>query len=339
MKKSIIFITGILLIVVCFAAVFAGCKTPEAPENVVEGLPSDILSDVDVAPEQAVADTATVDILQFINDENLTNGQKIAKIMDAIEENETKVLRYTYFKYTKGTTKLSEANNFMMIYQRLKKQDREVKDDIILKYPINLGTSSMMFNLYSATAAKSKGIYADGKLWRLAVDNADLKYDEKTGLISVDDSAWKKGSDFGDKDETSLQTQNREESKKTALNFSCEGIISNDGAKIEKKTTESGAVYYELTFKADIDVANADSATIDKLEQDNTASKMSFNELSVSVQVWECGLIKEMYYKESWNGTIIGQTGVANSETYIEYSYSERDNSNEKTQSIINGLK
>lgn len=335
MKKFIAVIT-VVLVIGLFAACFTGCVDAyEGP--ISEGLPSGILSGVDTAPSEEIKNSITVSITDILNDSTLADNEKVRLVMDAIEENETKVLRYTYFKYTKGQTTLSEENDFMMVYQRLKKQDREIKDDIILKFPINLGTSDTLFNLYSFSAAKSKGIYADGKLWRLAVDMEDLVYDgEGTGLLSVKDGAWKKGSDFGDKDETSIQTQNREESKKTALNFSKENIISTEGLSI-KHNDEGG--YYEITFKANLDIANADSTTIDRLEQDNGASNMSFNKLEVTVQIWDCGLIKEMDYVESWNGKIIGKTGTANAETHIEYSYTLADCDHTETQAIINSLK
>lgn len=334
MKKIIPFI-AVVAVIGLVAAGFAGCVDPyEGP--ISEGLPSGILSGVNTAPSAEVVETLTVSIEDIINDSSLADNEKVRLIMDAVEENETKVLRYTYFKYTKGQTTMSEANDFMMIYQRLKKQDRQIKDDIILKFPINLGTSSTMFNFYASTAAKSKGIYADGKLWRLSTGLDDLEYDgEGTGLLSVKEGAWKKGSDFGDKNETSIQTQNREESKKTALNFSKENIISSDGVSIVHN--EKG--YYEITFKANISVANADSTTIARLEQDNSASGMSFNKLEVKIQVWDCGLIKEMYYDESWNGTIMGFNGVANASTYIEYSYTLEDCDHSETQAIINSLK
>lgn len=333
--KKILPVIAVMLVIGLFATCFAGCvDSYEGP--ISEGLPSNILKDTNTAPSNEVKATVTMSIDSIINDASLADNEKVRLIMDAIEENETKVLRYTYFKYTKGRTTLSEANDFMMIYQRLKKQDRDIKDDIILKFPINLGTSNTFFSIYASTAAGSKGIYADGKLWRLKVDMSDLVYDGSgTGLLSVKEGAWKKGSDFGDKDETSAQTQNREESKKTALNFSCENIISTEGISIVHKD----AGYYEITFKANLDVANNDSATIERLEQDNSASSMSYNKLEVKVQVWDCGLIKSMYYDESWNGKIVGQTGVADASTYIEYSYSAADCDHSETQAIINSLK
>lgn len=334
MKKFITFIS-VVLVIGLVAACFAGCvNSYEGP--ISDELPHDILTGVDTAPSDEIKNSITVSIQDIVNDATLANNEKVRLIMDAIEENETKVLRYTYFKYTKGQTTLSEENDFMMIYQRIKKQDRDIKDDIILKFPINVGTSDQLFSIYATTAAGSKGIYADGMLWRLKVSLSDLLYDgEGTGLLSVKDGAWKKGSDFGNKEETSVQTQNREESKKTALNFSCENIISADGVSI----THNEAGYYEISFKADIDVANADETTIDRLEQDNTASSMSFNKLEVTVQVWDCGLIKEMDYVESWNGKIVGFSGTANAETHIEYSYTLEDCDHTETQAIINSLK
>lgn len=336
--KKLIPIIAIVLVIGLTAACFAGCA-PNYEGPIAEDAPEGMLSGSNTAPSDEIKATVTKDIMQYINDETMADNEKVRYIMDAIEENETKVLRYTYFKYTKGQTTLSKENDFVMIYQRLKKQDRNIKDDIILKFPINVGTSNMMFSLYAATAAKSKGIYADGKLWRLQLDMKDLVYDGETGLLSVKEGAWKKGSDFGDRNETSVQTQNREESKKTALNFSKENIVSSDNLTIEHKTTNNGDGYYEIYFEANVSVANADGTTIDRLEQDNGASNMSFNYLKVTVQIWDCGLIKGMQYSESWNGDIIGLSGTANAETTIEYSYTLEDCDHSSTQAIINSLK
>ncbi len=333
--KKIVPVIAIVLVIGLFTACFAGCvDSYEGP--ISEGLPSGVLSGVNTTPSEEIQQSVTENIVDIINDSSLADNEKVRLVMDAVEENETKVLRYSYFKYTKGQTTLSEANDFMMIYQRLKKQDREIKDDIILKFPINLGTSDLFFNVYASTAAGSKGIYADGKLWRLKVDMEDLIYDgEDTGLLSVKEGAWEKGSDFGDKDEESVWTQNREETKKTALNYSCKNIIDTEGVSI----THNEKGYYEITFKANLEVANNDSTTIDRLKQDNGATNMSFNKLEVKIQIWDCGLVKEMYYEESWNGKIVGQSGVADASTYIEYSYTLEDCDHSSTQAILNSLK
>lgn len=336
--KKIITAMCVAVIVATFGAMLVGCYDSYEGELSVD-YPTNILQDVNVAPDEAVVASVAVDIEAILNDTTLADNEKIRKVMDGLEENESKVLRYAYFKYTKGNTKIDDANNFTLIDQRLKKQDAAAKDDIILKLPINNGTSTSLYNFYAPTVANgTKGIFADGDLWRLKtdLDNVTYNYDQK-GLLTVADDAWEKGSDWGPNGkENGKDTQNREEAKKTAINFSCANIISSEGITIEHNDEEG---YYTLKFKADVAVANADKTTVDKLANDNKpASNVKYNLLEYTVTVWDCGLFRTINTKENWSGSFIGMESDADVEMYYEFSYSERDLDHSKTQAIIDRL-
>lgn len=181
----------------------------------------------------------------------------------------------------------------------------------------------------------------------MQADGDKIKYDKKSGLLSVDNADWKKHSQFGSSGTISPGIHNLDDAKKTCANWNCDGIVVADSAKIEKKTTDNGDVYYELTFEIDKDVANADETTISRLEQDNSGVNMSVNYINATVQVWECGLLKYYTTDESWNGKIgkgLNETiglwyeGSAQSVSNVFYSYSERDNDMSNSESIKNGL-
>lgn len=336
MKKIITAIT-VLMMVCTIGCIAIACDDGEYNVNEADGIPS-VLLDTEVAPDASVASSVNTPILPFINDASLTDAEKIQKIMNAAEINESYASRFTYFNYTTGTTSI-DGKSGTLIYQRLRKQTSNSKDDITLKLPINhnFGSSEVAFVRSAVIRYNPPG----NTYYRMEADGEDIKYDSETGLLSVDNSAWKKkiGS-FGT--EGTITPGDVEDMKKTCTNWSCKNIVKADTAKIEKKTTEDGAVYYELTFEIDSAVANSDAATIDRLQQDNSGKNMSVNYIRMKVQMWECGLLKAYSTEESWNGkigaVILWYEGSAESKANVVYSYSERDNDMSNTESIKNGL-
>lgn len=337
MKKIITLIT-ILTLIGSVGLLAVACDDGEYNVNEFEGIPN-VLQDYEVAPDESVAASVHTAILPIINDTTLSDAEKIQQIMNAAEYNESFVNRYTYFNYTKGTTTIKDKSG-TLIYQRLRKQNANAKDDMTLKLPVNhnFGSTEVMFVRNAALRYNPAG----NTYYRMEADGKDIKYDEESGLLSVDNSAWKKHSQFGSEGTISPGLHNLEDAKKTCANWSCKDIVSADSAKIEKKTTKNGDVYYELTFEIDKDVANADSTTIARLEQDNSGKNMSVNYIKAKVQIWECGLLKYYSTDESWNGkigaAIIWYTGSAESVSNVFYSYSERDNDMSNSESIKNGL-
>lgn len=342
MKKVITLLT-LLMLISSVGLLAVACDDGEYNVTEAEGVPN-VLQDYEVAPEVSVAESVHTAILPIINDSSLSTAEKIQQIMNAVEYNESFVNRYTYFNYTKGTTKIEDKSG-TLIYQRLRKQNSDSKDDTTLKLPVNhnFGATEVAFVRSAALRYNPAG----NTYYRMQADGDKIKYDEKSGLLSVDNADWKKHSQFGSSGTISPGIHNLEDAKKTCANWNCEGIVAADSAKIEKKTTDNGDVYYELTFEIDKDVANADETTISRLEQDNSGVNMSVNYIKATVQVWECGLLKYYTTDESWNGKIgkgLNETiglwyeGSAQSVSNVFYSYSERDNDMSNSESIKNGL-
>lgn len=342
MKKIITLLT-LLTLIASVGMLAVACDDGEYNVNEFEGIPN-VLQDYSLAPEAEVAESVHTAILPIINDSALSDAEKIQKIMNAAEYNEAYVIRYTYFNYTKGTTSLTDKSG-TLIYQRLRKQNENSKDDMTLKLPINhnFGSIEVAFVRNAALRYNPPG----NTYYRMEADGKDIKYNAETGLLSVDNSAWKKHKDFGSEGTISPGDHNLDDAKKTCTNWNCEGIVVAETAKIEKKTTNDGSVYYELTFEVDKEVANNDSTTIERLEKDNSGINMSINYIKVTAQIWECGLLKSYVTDESWNGKIgkganetlgIWYEGAADSKCTVIYSYSERDNDMTNSESIKNGL-
>ena len=62
--------------------------------------------DSEVAPDDVVAATAKVSIVDIVNNASLTTAQKIQKIMSATEQNEITAERFNYFQYKTGSTEI-----------------------------------------------------------------------------------------------------------------------------------------------------------------------------------------------------------------------------------------
>lgn len=264
--------------------------------------------------------------------------------MSATEQNEITAERFNYFQYKKGSTEI-DGKSGTLIYQRHRKQNQECKDDITLKRAINANFGPTELNFVQDSMIRL--VYNDA-IYRIKGNVADVTYDGATGLLVVsDDATWEKGKDFG-KHELVEWSQNLDETKKTCANWECEGIVSEEGATINRVEQDgTGDVYYELKFTVDTAVANADSATIARLENDNSGKDMSVGKLEVVAQVWECGLMKFYQTDETWSGEIgariIGDSGIwykgsADSQSYTWYSYTERDNDMSESIAILNSM-
>lgn len=330
--KKLLAAMCLTVIVATTCALFVSCVDPKEV-NMFEGIPNE-LEDSEVAPDSVVAATAHVSVTDIVEDASMTTGQKIAAIMSATEQNEITAERFNYFQYKVGSTDLG-SNHGTLIYQRLRKQNQECKDDTTFKLAVNHNFDAVAINFVQDAMIR---LGYDNKIYRIEGDVANLDYDEDSGLVYMtDNTGWSKGKNFGDYESVS-SSQNLDETKKTCANWSCENIVSEENASIERKTTDSGNAYYELTFSVDLTVANADPDTISRLENDNGASGMSLGKLEVRAEVWECGLMKFYETSETWTGRIVLYSGSADTHSYTWYSYTERDNDMSGSVAILNTL-
>lgn len=341
--KKIITAMCVAVIVATFGAVLVGCGEDSLVADIPDNIPNKLL-DSEVAPDDVVAATAKVSIVDIVNDASLTTAQKIQKIMSATEQNEITAERFNYFQYKTGSTEI-DGKSGTLIYQRHRKQNQKDKDDTTLKRAINANFGATELNFVQSSMIRL--VYNDA-IYRIQGAVADVNYDSTTGLLVVaDDATWSKGDNFGGY-ELVEWSQNLDETKKTCANWECEGIVSEEGATINRVEQDgTGDVYYELKFTVDTAVANADSATIDRLENDNSGKDMSVGKLEVTAQVWECGLMKFYQTDETWSGEIgkrlIGDSGIwykgsADSQSYTWYSYTERDNDMSESIAILNSM-
>lgn len=322
MKKSLI-VFAVLAIILTSCLAFTACSDP-LNVTIVPVDYSAVLNDYLKYPDEAnVTSMQAVDrnVADIYADASLTDAEKVAQIMDRATYNEMECEYFTYFMDKVGTTNLGD-NSGTLLYQRLRRQSDTLKDDTTVKLPVNHNFDAIASS--SVTAADIRYV-KDGKYFRMDCGASDMTYDSKTGLVVG--SNWKKQSRGNwNKTENAADSRSYDEARKIAINWSAEGIVSAEGIAMEIKTDEAtGKNYYELTFSIDVDVANADSTTIDRLENDNGGSGMKFEYCKFKVQIWDCGLAKYYEIEESWSGTIVMYSGSAQSVTKVVFSYSEAD--------------
>ena len=322
MKKSLI-VFAVLAIILTSCLAFTACSDP-LNVTIVPVDYSAVLNDYLEYPDEAnVTSMQAVDrnVADIYADASLTDAEKVAQIMDRATYNEMECEYFTYFMDKVGTTNLGD-NSGTLLYQRLRRQSDTLKDDTTIKLPVNHNFDAMASSF--VTAADIRYV-KDGKYFRMDCGSSDMTYDSKTGLVVG--SNWKKQSRGNwNKTENAADSRSYDEARKIAINWSAEGIVSAEGIAMEIKTDEAtGKNYYELTFSIDVDVANADSTTIDRLENDNGGSGMKFEYCKFKVQIWDCGLAKYYEIDESWSGTIVMYSGSAQSVTKVVFSYSEAD--------------
>ena len=322
MKKSLI-VFAVLAIILTSCLAFTACTDP-LNVTIVPVDYSAVLNDYLEYPDEAnVTSMQAVDrnVADIYADASLTDAEKVAQIMDRATYNEMECEYFTYFMDKVGTTNLGD-NSGTLLYQRLRRQSDTLKDDTTIKLPVNHNFDAMASSF--VTAADIRYV-KDGKYFRMDCGASDMSYDSKTGLVVG--SNWKKQSRGNwNKTENAADSRSYDEARKIAINWSAEGIVDSENITIQSKVDENtGKVYYELSFSIDVDVANADSTTIDRLENDNGGSGMKFEYCKFKVQIWDCGLAKYYEIDESWSGTIVMYSGSAQSVTKVVFSYSEAD--------------
>ena len=322
MKKSLI-VFAVLAIILTSCLAFTACSDP-LNITIVPVDYSAVLIDYLKYPDEAnVTSMQAVErnVADIYADASLTDAEKVAQIMDRATYNEMECEYFAYFVDKVGTTNLGN-NSGTLLYQRLRRQSDTLKDDTTIKLPVNHNFDAIASS--SVTAADIRYV-KDGKYFRMDCGASDMNYDSKTGLVVG--SNWKKQSRGNwNKTENAADSRSYDEARKIAINWSAEGIVDSENITIQSKVDENtGKVYYELSFSIDVDVANADSTTIGRLENDNGGSGMKFEYCKFKVQIWDCGLAKYYEIDESWSGTIVMYSGSAKSVTKVVFSYSEAD--------------
>ena len=281
------------------------------------------------------------------SDKNLIAAQMIY----AAEKNIATAYQYSYFKNQVGTTDTG-SNSGTLIVQRMRRQNQTTKDDTTLKLPINHN-----FNAIYASAVSSNGKTAiryvrDSKIYR--INSKSVTYDEKTGLLGCD--SWSKGKNFGTEESVDWSANltearfnylslvegmaldpNYKIDDANIIDDNCDitkpkAIFKKSSAKIEDKNT-----YYEITVEVDPTFANADEDTMNLFNKDNgtTSGSSQITKCNITVQIWKCGLFKEINVDEVWSGTISGFAGNADAKSQTKYSYNDTDCNNDSVTEAI----
>ncbi len=344
--KKVLSVIALTLIVAVLCVSFTACANSQNGD-IVENIDySLVLKDYLQAPDAvnvasietkrsgAKDDVDPVDVKAIFEEyENgyLSITEAIAQMVDGATKNEIVCDHFAFFTNKIGSTKLGN-NEGSLIYQRLRRQNDEVKDDTTIKLPINHnfnGTASS-----TVTDATIRYV-ANGKYNRIGSKNSDIKYNFKTGILEV--NKWKKGSKWN-QNEDATWSRSYDEARKSVINWEADGIVSEKDATIVYKTDDNGNGYYELTFSIDISVANSDGTTIKALENDNGGSGMKFEYCNFVVQIWECGLAKRYDIEESWSGRIVMYSGSAQNKQTTVFSYSQADMDYSATDAIYKSL-
>ncbi|MDE6474703.1 MAG: hypothetical protein K2L70_06355 [Clostridia bacterium] len=334
--KKFLSVTLILALALTLCLSFVACKgdsqdVDKLTEIKYETLLADYLSYPDAANDAKMA-TISRNVTEIFNDSSLSDAQKIAQIMDRATKNEIECAYFSFFRNQVGETKIG-GNSGQLVYQRFRKQSDTLKDDTTIKLPINHNFGALESNFVTSADIR----YVNNGKYNRMSNKSNIVYNKDTGLLEVEQ--WKKHSKWNI-DEEAKWSRSYDEARKTCINWNVENIV--DSAKtisLTLKQDENNNEYYELVFSVNVGVANADSTTIKRLEEDNGGKDMKYEYCNFVIQIWKNGLAKKYQIDESWSGKIGGiYSGSAQSKSEIVFSYSERDLDNSKTESIYQGI-
>lgn len=338
--KKFLSVTLVLAIALTLCLSFVACKgDSQDVDKLTEINYEALLKDYQAYPDAANdAKMAAVErnVTQIFNDSSLTDAQKVAQIMERATNNEIECAYFSFFRNQVGETKIG-SNSGQLVYQRFRKQSDTLKDDTTIKLPINHNFGSTETGFVTAADIR----YVNNGKYNRMTKKSDIVYNKETGLLEVEQ--WKKHSKW-DIDEEAKWSRSYDEARKTCVNWNVENIVdSSKTISLAEKEDGNNNKYYELKFSVNVAVANNDSTTIERLENDNSGKNMKYEYCNFVVEIWQNGLAKKYVIDESWSGkigaAIIWYEGSATSKSEIIFSYSERDLDNSKTEAIYQSLK
>ncbi len=272
--------------------------------------------------------------------------------------NEEYIDKYVYFSSQTGSTDLGSKGMGDVTTQNYKLIVHQGEDTPGYKYHYTLkkvneatGTIDTFRSFFES--ARMRFVTDTDKLYRFEGD--DIRYEDGHDMSSeqpILTCDWKTGSDWGKDDPPIVK---REGEKLTLdgieediiqiaegngdepvihgnVNILAENIVKS--ASITEGKADGHSVY-EVTMELDVDVANADGASVAMLKNANSASECGWatdengSGPVITYQIWDNGLLK--YYKidETWEGKIkvllLSYSGGADTETEVWYSYSQKD--------------
>ena len=299
----------------------------------------------------AVADKHLVDgDIDFENKEVIAAAKPAAaKLFAYACYNERTLNQYVFFAHQEGDTDIS-AGSATAIKQEyyLRVNENENSCGYRYHYTIKMverseGTISMFKSAFES--ARTRITDETDLLYRL--EGSNIRVGERNEILGVDvlECDWKTGSDWGKHDVEMKKGDYIEPDKikddivsvagednitiRANINILAENIVQS--AFIMRDETEEGTEGYVIFMTIDTEVANKDEASLKMLRKANGSDDCEWvndgdvSGLSIVFRIWENGLFRMYSVSEKWKGKISGFSGIADSSTVYNYSYSDRD--------------
>ena len=264
--------------------------------------------------------------------------------------NERTLDKYVFFSNQEGDTDIS-AGSATAIKQEyyLRVNEHEGSCGYRYHYTIKMverseGTISMFKSAFES--ARTRITDRTDLLYRL--EGSNIRVGDRNSVLGVDmlECDWSTGKDWGvhdlnivkgdflepDKIEDDIVEHAGEDNItiRANINILAEDIVQH--AIIMEDESEDGETEgYVIFMTVDTEVANKDAASLKMLRKANGSddcvwvSEDDTSGLSIIFRIWNNGLFRMYSVSEKWSGKISGFTGIADSSTVYNYSYSDRD--------------
>lgn len=356
-KKKVFALTAVVVLIAVTAAVLSACTVAGAPPMADETYFGGYNT------EPAFDGYYSAQVNDVLNSTSLDDATKAAYLWALASYNWGQTSQYAMFQNKVGDTVLNGDKGTMAYqqYHKEKRADGDYKGEkyhYTIKHIYNSSFSGLVGSIIegSLESARLRFVANTGELsglyrFELNGDGKEVTTFTGTQLLGEDllTTQWKKGKDFGGNGEEIHKSGIVAENGKSLdeviaaikndiqtcevddrliqgnINTLADGVVS--GAKIEKATDGD---YYKITMMFNLEKLNADERSIEFLKSDNSASEIVWERISISFELWSCGLFKSYTVDEAWNGRVMSFSGMAQAVNNVYFSYSDADCSMDK---------
>lgn len=356
-KKKVFALTAVVVLIAVTAAVLSACTVAGAPPMADETYFGGYNT------EPAFDGYYSAQVNDVLNSTSLDDATKAAYLWALASYNWGQTSQYAMFQNKVGDTVLNGDKGTMAYqqYHKEKRADGDYKGEkyhYTIKHIYNSSFSGLVGSIIegSLESARLRFVANTGELsglyrFELNGDGKEVTTFTGTQLLGEDllTTQWKKGKDFGGNGEeihksgivaengksldeviaaikNDIQTCNVDDRLiQGNINTLADGVVS--GATIEKATDGD---YYKITMMFNLEKLNADERSIEFLKSDNSASEIVWERISISFELWSCGLFKSYTVNEAWNGRVMSFSGMAQAVNNVYFSYSDADCSMDK---------
>lgn len=356
-KKKVFALTAVVVLIAVTAAVLSACTVAGAPPMADETYFGGYNT------EPAFDGYYSAQVNDVLNSTSLDDATKAAYLWALASYNWGQTSQYAMFQNKVGDTVLNGDKGTMAYqqYHKEKRADGDYKGEkyhYTIKHIYNSSFSGLVGSIIegSLESARLRFVANTGELsglyrFELSGDGKEVTTFTGTQLLGEDllTTQWKKGKDFGGNGEEIHKSGIVAENGKSLdeviaaikndiqtcevddrliqgnINTLADGVVSR--AKIEKATDGD---YYKITMMFNLEKLNADERSIEFLKSDNSASEIVWERISISFELWSCGLFKSYTVDEAWNGRVMSFSGMAQAVNNVYFSYSDADCSMDK---------